>query len=220
MSVSVEDRDHAALLLSFASSQPQSQCAVTTTPVSQKVTKPSLEPHDASSQVNGRQEQDTSPLLYVGVTLERPAAANATWGMTLFKMSNYLVVGNIQQDVMQGLTSWAWATTAPPSNGNDFRASFGPLYPTCLLQLVPGDVILSINGQSQFDPSICHAPRLDILAVRLETARRAARQVLCMNVENVEYRAAQAAFETMEPFLVNDESPVNLVSQSLSFNES
>jgi len=145
------------------------------------------------------QIQDAPPLIYVGVTLERPASGS--WGMTLFRMSDYLVVGGVQQVVMQGFTSWAWATTAPPKSRGDFRSSFGPLYYTSLLQLVPGDVILSINGQSQLDPFIWHAPRLDVLAVRMETTRRAAHDVLCTNVEHVEFRAAQAAFQGLEPLL-------------------
>ena len=188
----------AALLLSLSASLPSKSQSIVATPLSQIRTRESLIPaHYGSNELNSSRGAHSlhDALLYVGVTLERPA--NGSWGLTMFRISQYLVVGGVQQNVM--CTSWAWATTTPPKSGGDFRTSFGPLYPTSLLQLVPGDVILSINGQSEFDPSIWHAPRLDILAVRLESARRAAHDVLCL--VNVEYRAAEVAFQTMEPML-------------------
>lgn len=190
----------AALLLSLSASLPSKSQSLVTTPLSQVRTIPAHEygGNDLNSR-GGSAQSLHDALLYVGVTLERPVTGS--WGMTMFRVSQYLVVGSVQQTVMR--QSWGWVTATPPKNGNEFRSSFGPLYPTSLLQLVPGDVILSINGQSDFDASIWHSTRLDILAVRLESARRAAHDVLCMrgSNNNVGYRAAEVAFRTMEPML-------------------
>ena len=189
------DEARAALALASLSLP---QCTVTT-PMSQSMTRHTWE--------GAQYENCGQPLIYVGVTMERPESG---WGiMTLFNMSHYLVVGGIQQESMQAFTSWAWATTAPPrATGVDFRSSFGPLFPTSLLQLVPGDVILSINGHSQFDSIMWHSRHLNILAVRQESARRAAHQVLSMaTINNAEYNAARVAFEMMEPLLLRTAVP-------------
>ena len=142
-----------------------------------------------------------SPLIYVGVTMHRQADCPSCMSLFLFERS-YLVVGNIQQDLMQRITTWAWATKFPPKIGSyDFRSSFGPLYSTSLLQLVPGDVIISINGRSitslDVDAYLSKETRLDILAVRSETARYEAHSILSRDVPNRDYHVAQAAFRSM-----------------------
>lgn len=202
-----EDSDsrHAALsLLSLAAAKP---CTSTAMETPQFKTIPRLVSQQSELKNDGHHPvAPPSPLVFIGVTLERPP--QGSWGMSLFRISNYLVVGCIQQEIMQCFTSWAWATVSPPRLTGDglFRSKFnGPLYPTSLLQIVAGDVILFINGQTQCDDSIWNASRLDIIAVRFEPARLTAHQIL--NTTNFDlqqtrpYRAAYAAFQTLGPLL-------------------
>ena len=200
--MSTESHAAAALLLSMASSSFPSIIPLksVSTPVSNTIIKSG----PVHKEENNRNVQEH--LIYVGVSLER-SDAGASWGIKLFRMGEYLVVGGVQQDVLQGQVTWAWATETPPrQNGAEFRSSFGPLYHTSLLQLVPGDVILSMNGNTQVHSMWdTFASRLDIVAVRLESARRAAQEVLLSmppNDANVHFRAAQAAFQTLEPVLM------------------
>jgi hypothetical protein len=146
------------------------------------------------------QSQEESPLIYIGVTLLRPPDC-PTWGMSLFPFDQYLVVGGIQQEHMQRFTAWAWATTVPPRIGaENFRSFFGPLHSTCLLQLVPGDMIVSINGQtgSLHHQLLQNVSQLDIVAVRHEKARRYAH----FATNEGEFRIAQFAFRSIQPALL------------------
>ncbi len=196
----------ATLLLSMAASSslpPSKLLTSVATPVAKTITKPG----PLHKEENNRNVQEH--LIYVGVSLKR--SEGESWGIQLFRVGEHLVVGGIQQDVMQGLVTWAWATETPPKqNGTEFRSSFGPLHATSLLQLVPGDVILSINGNTQVH-SMCDtfASRLDIVAIRLESARRVAHECLrnMPHDANVHFLAAQAAFHTLEPVLMKTRTP-------------
>lgn len=150
-----------------------------------------LYPYDVNRRLNTE-----TPVIYIGVSLVRPVDYRS-WGISLMKFDQYLVVEKVRQDLMHRFATWAWATTVPPRRARcseDFRSCFGPLHATSLLQLIPGDEIVSVNGQPAVLSEVSNpfnSSRVDIVAVRRQGARSHAQNALL--VRHGDHRVAEVA---------------------------
>ena len=150
----------------------------------------------------GRKSNNESSMSFVACHLRQPFLSqqqnNNSWGMWVSLLGDdktALVVANIQHRCFDALLQWSWLTSSPPdttilwnrSYGSDLWKSYFSMLSPLLYNynhthsartLLPGDVILAINGLpiSAFGGSIANVtnylrqcPQLFLVAARSST---------------------------------------------------
>lgn len=104
---------------------------------------------------------NAGPMSFAACHLHRSMLQNNSWGLWVTltgDQKNALVVANVQHHCFDALVQWSYTTSSPPdanilwnrSYGSDLWKSYFSLLPavsqTSFSTLLPGDVILAING--------------------------------------------------------------------------